>query len=62
MLKKLCEDVQYLLELTTKYIIFIIGNWNAKVGSQKTPGLTGKFGLGVQTEAGQRLSFVKRTY
>ena len=56
MLKKLCEDVQYLLELTTKYIIFIIRNWNAKVGSQKTPGLTGKFGLGVQTEAGQSLT------
>ena len=37
------------------FIIFIIGDWNAKVGSQETPGVTGKFGLGVQNEAGQRL-------
>ena len=38
-----------------KYVLFIIENWNAKVGSQETPGVTGKFGLGVQHEAGQRL-------
>ena len=44
------------LELTPpKYILFIIGDWNAKVGSQETPGVTGKFGLGVWNEAGQRL-------
>ena len=50
------EDLQDLLELTaTKYVLFIIGNWNAKVGSQETPGITGKFCLGVQNEAGQRL-------
>ena len=49
------EDLQDLLELTPKKdVIFIIGNWNAKVGSQETPGVTGKFGLGVQNEAGQR--------
>ena len=40
----------------------MIGDWNAKVGSQEIPGVTGKFGLGVQNEAGQRLSFVKRTH
>ena len=51
-----CEDLQDLLELTLKKdILFIIGDWNAKVGSQETPGLTGKFGLGVRNEAGQRL-------
>ena len=45
-----------LLELTPKKdVLFIIGDWNAKVGSQETPGVTGKFGLGVQNEAGQRL-------
>ena len=50
------EDLQDLLELTPKKgILFIIGDWNAKVGSQETPGETGKFGLGVQNEAGQRL-------
>ena len=50
------EDLQDLLELTSKNdVLFIIGDWNAKVGSQETPGLTGKFGLGVQNEAGQRL-------
>ena len=50
------EDLQDLLELTLKKdILFIIGDWNGKVGSQKTPGVTGKFGLGVQKEAGQRL-------
>ena len=50
------EDLQDLLELTLKKdVLFITGDWNAKVGSQETPGVTGKFGLGVQNEAGQRL-------
>ena len=50
------EDLQDLLELTPKNdVLFITGDWNAKVGSQETPGVTGKFGLGVQNEAGQRL-------
>ena len=50
------EDLQDLLELTPKRdVLFIIGDWNAKVGSQETPGVTSKFGLGVQNEAGQRL-------
>ena len=50
------EDLQELKELTSKKdVLFIIGDWNAKVGSQETPGVTGKFGLGVQNEAGQRL-------
>ena len=50
------EDLQDLLELTPKKdVLFIIGDWNAKAGSQETPGVTGKFGLGVQNEAGQRL-------
>ena len=50
------EDLQDLLEVTPpKDVLFIIGNWNAKVGTQETPGVTGKFGLGVQNEAGQRL-------
>ena len=50
------EDLQDLLELTPKKdILFIIGDWNAKVGSQETPGGTGKFGLGTWNEAGQRL-------
>ena len=49
-------DLQYLLELTPKRdVLFIIGDWNAKVGSQETPGVTGKFGLGVRNEARQRL-------
>ena len=50
------ENLQDLLELTSKKDVhFIIGNWNAKVGSQEIPGVTGKFGLGVQNKAGQRL-------
>ena len=50
------EDLQDLLELTPqKDVLFIIGDWNAKVGSQETPGVTGKFSLEVQNEAGQRL-------
>ena len=50
------EDLQDLLELTPKKdVFFILGDWNAKVGSQETPGVTGKFGLGMQKEGGQRL-------
>ena len=50
------EDLQDLLELTPKKdVIFITGDWNAKVGSQETPGVTGKFGLGMQNEARQKL-------
>ena len=50
------EDLQDLLELTPKKVVlFIIGDWNAKVGSQETPGVTSKFGLGMRNEAGQRL-------
>ena len=50
------EDLQDFLELTPKKdVLFIIGDWNAKVGSQEIPGVTSKFGLGVQNEAGQRL-------
>ena len=54
--EQFCEDLQDLLELTPKKdVLFIRGGWNAEVGSQETPGVTGKFGLGVQNEAGQRL-------
>ena len=50
------EDLQDLLELTPRTdVLFIIGDWNAKVGSQEIPEVTGKFGLGIQNEAGQRL-------
>ena len=50
------EDLQDLLELTSKKdVLFITGDWNAKVGSQETPGVTGKFCLGMRNEAGQRL-------
>ena len=50
------EDLQDLLELTPQNdVLFIIGVWNAKVGNQETPGVTGKFGLGIWNEAGQRL-------
>ena len=61
---KFYEDLQDLLELTPKKdVLSIIGNWNAKVGSQEIPGITGKFGLGVQNEVGQRLiEFTKRTH
>ena len=55
--EQLYEDLQNLLELTPiKDVLFIIGDWNAKVGSQEIPGVTGKFGLGVQNKAGQRLT------
>ena len=54
--KRFYEDLQDFLELTAKKdVLFIIRDWNAKVGCQETPGVTGKFGLGVQDEAGQRL-------
>ena len=54
--ERFCEDLQDFLELTTeKDVLFIIGDWNAKVGSQEIPGVTSKFGLGVQNETGQRL-------
>ena len=55
--KQFYEDLHDLLELTPKKdVLFIIGDWNAKVGSQETRGVTGKFGLGVQNEAEQRLT------
>ena len=51
------DDLQDLLELTPKKdVLFIVGDWNAKVGSQETPGVTGKFDLGMGNEAGQRLT------
>ena len=54
--EQLYEDLHDFLELTPpKDVLFVIGDWNAKVGNQETPGVTGKFGLGVQNEAGQRL-------
>ena len=54
--EQFCEDLQDLLELTPKKdVLFIIGDWNAKVGSQGTPRVTGKFGLGIWNEAGQKL-------
>ena len=58
------ENLQDLLELRTKNdVLFIIGDWNAKVGNQETPGATGKFGIGVQNEAGQSLiQCAKRTH
>ena len=55
--EQLYKDLQDLLELTPKkYVLFIIGDWNANVGSQEIPEVIGKFGLGVQNEAGQRLT------
>ena len=55
-LEGLCKDLQHLLELLPeKDVLFIIGDWKAKVGSQEIPGVTGKFGLGLQTKTGQRL-------
>ena len=59
----LYEDLQELPELTSpKDVLFIIGDWNAKVGSQETPGITGKFGLGIWNEAGQRLTEFCQNY
>ena len=50
------EDLEDLLKLThSKHVLFIIGDWNAKIGSQETPGVTGKYGLGIRNETGQRL-------
>ena len=62
--ERVYEDLQELLELTTqKDVLYIVGDWNAKVGSQETPGVTCKFGLEVQNEAGQSLiSFAKKTH
>ena len=62
--EKTYENLQDLLELTPQNdVLFIIGDWNAKIGSQEIPGLMGKFGLGVQNEARQRQqSFAKRTH
>ena len=61
--ERFCGDLQDLLELTVKKdVLFIIGDWNAKVGSQETSGVTGKFGLGVQTEARQRLTVLPREH
>ena len=55
--ERFCEDLQDLIELTPQNdVLFITGNWNAKVGSQELPGVTDKFGLGVQKEGGQRLT------
>ena len=57
------EDLQDILKLTSKKdVLFIIGDWKTKVGSQEIPGVTGKFGLGVQNEAGLRLTFSKRMH
>ena len=57
------EDLQDLLELTPpKDVLFIIGDWNAKVGSQETPGVTGKYGLGIRNEENSNKSFAKRTH
>ena len=54
-IERFYEDIQELIELTPKKdALFIIGDWNAKVGSQEIPGVTGQFGLGVQNKAGQR--------
>ena len=62
-LKKLKLNLQDLIELTlTKDIIFIIGDWNEKVGSQEIPGVTGKFGHGARNEAGQRLTVLPRQH
>ena len=55
--EKFCDDLQDLLELTPpKYVLFIIGNWNAKVGGQEMPGVAGKFGLGGQNQSAQKLT------
>ena len=63
-IERFYEDLQDLLELTPKKDVhFIIGDWNAKAGCQETPGVTGKFGLGMRNEAGQRLKeFAKKMH
>ena len=59
--ERFCEDLQDLLELTPqKDVLFILGDWNAKVGSQETPEVTGKFGLGIWNEAGQTNRVLQR--
>ena len=59
--EQFCEDLQDLRELTPKKdVLFIIGDWNAKVGSQRIPGVTGRFGPGVQNEVRQRLTVLPR--
>ena len=59
--ERLYEDLQDLLEITPKRdVVFITGDWNAKIGSQEIPGVTGKFGLRVQNEAGQRITVFPR--
>ena len=59
----LYENLQDFLGLTPKKdVLFIIGDWNAKIGSQETPGVTGNFGLGVQNEAWQRLTVLSREH
>ena len=58
----LYEDLQDLELTSPKDVLFIIGDCNAKVGSQETPGVTGKFGLGIRNEAGQRQSFAKKMH
>ena len=61
--KQFHDDLQDFLELTPKKdVLFIIGDWNANVGSQEIPGVTGKFGLGVQNEAGQKLTALPREH
>ena len=56
-IERFYDDLQDLLEIThTKYVLFITGDWNAKAGSQEIPGVTGKFGFGVQNKAGQKLT------
>ena len=60
--KQFYEDLQDLLELTLKKDVLIIGDWNAKVGRQETPGVTGIFGLGVWNEAGQSLIVLPREH
>ena len=62
-LQELCEDLEDLRELTSKKdVLFIIGDWDVKVGSQEIPGVSVKFGLGVQNEAGQRLPVLPREH
>ena len=61
-IERFYEDFQDLFELTpNKVVLFILGDWNANVGSQETPGIIGKFGLGVQNEAGQIIEFCQES-
>ena len=58
-----CEDLQDLLEVTSKKdVLFVIGDWHEKIGSQEIPGVTGKFGLGVQNKACQRITVLPREH